>query len=105
MSRRRMQRSMSLRGPISKDYYRRRFARSSRKDLKFIDALLDSFVERYENGAEIERLRLLDPQNAVIDSDISKMEEVVRLVEWNGGYYPYEVVQSVLSVLSDDDDD
>ncbi|KAH9841854.1 uncharacterized protein C8Q71DRAFT_854209 [Rhodofomes roseus] len=47
-----------------------------------VDRLVDSFVERYEAGAEIERVRILQPRDMVM-KDLDRLKEVVREVECN----------------------
>ncbi|KAH9841857.1 uncharacterized protein C8Q71DRAFT_845869 [Rhodofomes roseus] len=45
--------------------------------------LISCFIERYEYGAEIERLRILRAINLERD-EIDLLKEVVRVVEWDG---------------------
>ncbi|KAH9936688.1 uncharacterized protein B0H18DRAFT_975034, partial [Fomitopsis serialis] len=49
----------------------------------YVDRLLDCFIERYEAGAEIKKLRVLHPCNFT-SADLDRLKEVVRCVEWDG---------------------
>ena len=48
-----------------------------------VEELLNCFIERHENGAEIEAICFRDCVN-VDEGDIELLEEVVRVVDWDG---------------------
>ncbi|KZT64940.1 hypothetical protein DAEQUDRAFT_759643 [Daedalea quercina L-15889] len=78
-------------------------------EVRLVDSLLDCFIERYEYGAEIEKLRILSPVNAT-EEEIEWLREVVRIVEWDGVINYDEpdsddMHDSQFSDLDDDDDD
>ncbi|KAH9936656.1 uncharacterized protein B0H18DRAFT_1206904 [Fomitopsis serialis] len=50
---------------------------------RLVDGLLDCFMDRYECGAEIEQLRIVQPVN-VDREEIDLLNEVVRDVDWDG---------------------
>lgn len=68
--------------------------------------LLDCFIERYEYGAEIEVLRLMQAIN-IPEAEVNWLKQTVRVVEWDGSLDMGDEVASTdtESNSSDDSDD
>ncbi|TFY54391.1 hypothetical protein EVJ58_g8894 [Rhodofomes roseus] len=82
---------VSFRGPVENNPFltlvRRRYGMGT-KHPPFISTLLDCLIERYENGAEIETLRLLEPHDIKENRDVEDLKHVVRYVEWSNSWTP-----------------
>ncbi|TFY64321.1 hypothetical protein EVJ58_g2690 [Rhodofomes roseus] len=50
---------------------------------RLADGLIDSYIQRYEYGAEIEQLHIVHPVN-LSRREVDRLKEVVRVVEWDG---------------------